>query len=210
MKNLMSVVVKNLKEHGFLEGVHDNCTMCESDPDCCDVLKCCVQNMMNLGMVQFSKSRVVEEISFIEPITIVYRKKKVETPPKRIQPIHICVSGPLPFQDTKAVPWRYDTTTYVGGREIQFSEVEIVNIDGMGGMTHIGRVFAPKYTPRVSASPTIFPYKEKVIPVPPPHTWGSIPATQVVTTIPAVTKVILDKVAKSETSKGKGMMNEDE
>ena len=51
MKILMSVVMKNLKEHGFLEGVHDNCVICESAPDYCDVLKGCVQNLMNQGIM---------------------------------------------------------------------------------------------------------------------------------------------------------------
>ena len=38
---------------------------------------------------------------------------------------------------------------------------------------------------------------------------ASILATSAVTTIPVVTKVILDKVIEFETSKGKGLMNED-
>lgn len=108
------------------------------------------------------------------------------------------------------MPWRYDTTTYVGGNEIQFSDVEIVNIDGTGGITHSGRVFSPKFTHRVCPSPTIIPHKEKVLHVPPPWTGESVSTIPVVTTIQAMTKVIPDKVAKSETSKGKGLMNKDE
>lgn len=130
MKTLMSVVMENLNEHGFLEGIHDNCVVCDSDPDSCDDLKGCVHNLMNRGMMQFSRSKVVEEISVIEPITIIYIKKKAEAPPKRIHPIYIYVPGPFPYQDTKTLPWRYDTTSYVGGNKIRFSDAEIVNIAG--------------------------------------------------------------------------------
>lgn len=71
MKTMISVVVRKLEEHGFLNSIHNSCVVCESDPDCCDVLKVYVQNLMNQGLVQFSRSRVVEEIVVIEPITIV-------------------------------------------------------------------------------------------------------------------------------------------
>ena len=99
---------------------------------------------------------------------------------------------------------------YVGGKEIHFSDAEIVNIAGMGGMTRSDRIFFLKYTHRVSTSPTVIPHKVKVLPVPPPQAGASVPTTPVVTTIPAMTKVIPDKVAESETSKGKGLMNEEE
>lgn len=118
-------------------------------------------------MIQFSRSKAVKEIMVIKPITIVYRKKKIEAPPKRIQHIYISVPGSFPYQNTKAVPWRYETTAYVGGKEIQIPDTEIVNIMGTGGMTYSGCVFAPKYTYRVSSSSTIFPPKEKVLPTPP-------------------------------------------
>lgn len=154
-----------------------------------------MQNLMNQGLVQFSRSRVVEDIVVIKPITIVYRKNKIEAPHKRIQPIHIHVPGPFPYQDTKAVPWRYEMTAYVGGKEIQFPGVEIVKITGMGGMTRSGRVFAQKYTSMVSPSPTNFPRKEKVFPTPPLQAGAFIPATLIMTTVLAVTKVIPDKNA---------------
>ena len=73
--------------------------------------------LMNQGLVQFSRSKVVEVIVVIELITIVYRKKKIEAPAKRILPIHIRFSGPFPYQNTKVVAWRYETTVYVGGKE---------------------------------------------------------------------------------------------
>ncbi|XP_050918887.1 uncharacterized protein LOC127136366 [Lathyrus oleraceus] len=97
VKTLMSVVLQRLEQFGLLEGVHDDYAVCEFDPDNCDKLRGCVQELMDQGLVQFSKSRAAEEVAVIEPITIVYRKKKVEAPPKRIQPIHFRVPTPFPY-----------------------------------------------------------------------------------------------------------------
>lgn len=127
-----------------------------------------MQELMDQGLIQFSKSQVAEEVAVIEPITIVYRKKKVEAPPKRIQPIHFRVSTLFSYQSAKAVPCNYETTTYLGGKEICILDTEIIDIAGTGGMNRNGRVFAPKYTHRVSPAPTVILPKEKVILTPTP------------------------------------------
>lgn len=62
----------------------------------------------------------------------------------------------------------------------------------------------------MSPSPTIVPHKKKVLHTHPLQAGASVPATSVMTTIPTVKKAIPDKVAEYETSKGKGMINEDE
>ncbi|XP_050883676.1 uncharacterized protein LOC127086894 [Lathyrus oleraceus] len=118
VKILMSIVLQRLEQFGFLEGVHDDCTVCEFDPDNCEQLKGCVQGLMDQGLTHFSKSQAAEEVAVIKPITIVYRKNKVEAPPRRIQPIHLCVPIPFSYQNTKAMPWNYETTAYLGGKEI--------------------------------------------------------------------------------------------
>ncbi|XP_050914130.1 uncharacterized protein LOC127128803 [Lathyrus oleraceus] len=135
---------------------------------------------MDQGLIQFSKSKAGEEVAIIEPITIVYRKKKVEAPPKRIKPIHFRVLTPFPYQNTKAVPWNYETTTYLGGKEICIPDTKIVNIVGTGGMNRSGRAGA------------------------------TVPATPSVTTALVLTKVIDNKAVESETFKGKGPMVEKE
>lgn len=104
VKTPMSVVLQKLEQFGFLEKVHDDCTICEFDPNSCELLKGCVQALMDQCLVQFSKAQTAEEVVVIEPITIVYRKKKVKAPPKRIQPIHFRVPTLFPYQNTKAVP----------------------------------------------------------------------------------------------------------
>lgn len=166
---------------------------------------------MDQGLIQFSKTQAEEEVAVIEPITIVYRKKKVEPPPRRIHPSHFRVPTPFLYQNTKAMPWNYETTLYLGGKEIHIPDTEIINIVGMGGMTQSGRVFAPKYTPRVSPTPIIIPPREKVIPAPTPQAGAAVLATLIVTTAPVLTKVIdNNKAAEAEESKGKESMVEKE
>ena len=161
VKTPMFIVLQKLEQFGFSEEVHGDCTVCEFDPDICEQLKGCVQALMDQGLIQFSRAQAAEEVAVIEPITIVYRKKKVEAPPKRIQPIHFHVPTPFPYQNTKAVPWNYETTAYLGGKEISFPNTKIVNIAGARGMTRSGRVFTPKYTPRVSPAPTVARLKRR-------------------------------------------------
>ncbi|XP_050915167.1 uncharacterized protein LOC127130146 [Lathyrus oleraceus] len=176
VKTSFSVVLRKLEEFGFLEGVHSDCSVCESDPDGCEQLRECVQELMNQGLVQFSKSKAAKEVA-----------------------------------NTKAVPWNYETTTYLGGKEIRIPDTEIVNIAGAGGMTRSGRVFSPKYTPMVSPAPTVVSPKEKATPTPTLQAGATVPATPTVTTAPVVTRVINnDKVAEAEFPKGKGSMVEKE
>lgn len=74
-------------------------------------------------MIQFTKAEINEEVSTIEPITIIYKRQQKPTPMNKLrQHLNICVPGPFPFQSIKVVPWRYETTAYVGGKAIQFFE----------------------------------------------------------------------------------------
>ncbi|XP_050889924.1 uncharacterized protein LOC127095252 [Lathyrus oleraceus] len=174
-------------------------------------LKGCVQALMDQGLIQFSKAQAAEGVAVIEPITIAYRKKKVEAPPKRSQLIHFRVPTLFPYQNTKAVPWSYETTAYLGGKEICIPDTEIVNITGAGGMTRSGRVFAPKYTPRVCPTPTVVSPKEKATPTPTPQAGTTVLATPTVTTAPVLTRVIdNDKDEEAKVSKGKWSMVEKE
>ncbi|XP_050899608.1 uncharacterized protein LOC127106344 [Lathyrus oleraceus] len=211
VKTPMSVVLQKLEQFGFLEEVHEDCTLCEFDPDSCEQLKGCVHALMDQGLIQFSRAQAAEEVEEIEPITIIYRKKKVEAPPKRTQPIYFRVPTPFPYQNTKAVPWNYKTTMYLGGKKIRIPDTKIVNIAGAGGMTRSGRVFAPKFTPRVSPAPTVVSPKEKATPMLTPQAKTTVLATPTVTTALVLTRVIdNDKVAEAEVSKGKGLMVEKE
>lgn len=46
-KTPLSGISTNLHKHGVLDGVHDNCGMCKTEPDKCEELKGCVQELIN-------------------------------------------------------------------------------------------------------------------------------------------------------------------
>lgn len=100
----LSGISANLRKYCMLKGVHDNYEVCKTKPEGCKELKGCVQELMNQAVLQFARARVVEDVSIIEPIEIVYHKKKIEDPMKKIQPINIRVPAPFPYQDSKVVP----------------------------------------------------------------------------------------------------------
>lgn len=109
---------------------------------------------------------------------------------KKIKPIKICIPSPFPYQDSKSLLWKYHATIFVGGKEIQFSDAEIVNIAGISGMTRNNHVFALKYNPKVIQTPV-------VVPTPPPRLGASV----VVPTIPVKTpSSFLLKGTSSSTS----------
>lgn len=107
-----------MQKHSALTGVHNNCELCKTGPKRCEELKDCVQELMDQGILQFSRDKVLEEVSVIEPIEIVYRKKQVEVPIKKVQPIVLHVPSPFPYQNSKDLPWRYNAIVSVGGEEV--------------------------------------------------------------------------------------------
>lgn len=96
------------------------------------------------------------------------------------------------------MPWKYNATVSVYGEEIQFPNADIVNISGSGRNTRSGRVFAPKYTPKVVPTPV-------TIPTPPPQAGASVcvPTTLVGALVSSMEKVTPDNSAEASTSRGK-------
>lgn len=64
-----------------------------------------------------------------------------------ITPLTISVPTPFPYENTKEVPWNYDSAVYVHGRKMEVeplgSKESSVNIVGTGGVTQRSRIFSP-------------------------------------------------------------------
>lgn len=67
----------------------------------------------------------------------------VGAPSKKVEPITIHAPSPFPFKDTKAVPWKYGATVYIGNKPTILKEPSVTSIAGPSGMTRSGRVFQP-------------------------------------------------------------------
>lgn len=91
------------------------------------------------------------------------------------------------------------------GKEIQFFDMEIVNVAGTGGMTRSGRVFAPKYTPKVIQALV-------VVPTPPPQAEASVFGTTVLVETPSsfMSKDTSNSTVEATTSKDKKVVKEQE
>lgn len=121
VKTPWSVISKSMQKHSALAGVHDNCKVCETKHERCEEPKDYVQELMDQGVFQFSRSRPMGEVSVVDPIEIVNRKKQVEASIKKVQPIVFHVPSPFSYKNSKVVPWRYNVTVSVGRKEVQVS-----------------------------------------------------------------------------------------
>lgn len=99
--------------------------------------------------------------------------------------------------------WKYIATITVGGEEIQFSNVEIVNIPGPRGMTCNGNVFALKYTPKVVPTPVPTPFSQAGASV-------CVPITLVGAPDSSISKGMFGKSIEATTLKGKEVISEKE
>lgn len=59
VKTPVEVIAKKLQEHDFLEDLHDDCLICETEPDDCNKLKSYVQELMNQWVIQFTNSNII-------------------------------------------------------------------------------------------------------------------------------------------------------
>lgn len=81
------------------------------------------------------------------PVEIPYVPILVPSIVYPITPLVITVPAPFAFDNIRAVPWNYDSKVFLYGKEVKEDptkpEEASVNITGVGGITHSGRVFAP-------------------------------------------------------------------
>ncbi|CAK8535369.1 unnamed protein product [Lathyrus sativus] len=138
----MLIICEKLAEAGIIQEVHGFYEACLSSPEECKELKRCLKELINQGMVQISRTKNEESISTLEPLEIPYLKQDAQE-----SPLVICFPTPFPFDSTKAVPWNYGATGYVGDNPLVL-EHNVTNIAGIGGVTRSGRVFAPEQTQR--------------------------------------------------------------
>ena len=107
------------------------------------------------------------------------------------------------------MPWNYETTAYMGGKPIKISELEIINLEGTGGMTRSGHVFSPKFATKPDPPVTTLP-KEKSILVASPYEEGEptcIHHKRVTSVAPPKMNDVMNKPAKSTPLNGKGVLD---
>lgn len=48
-------ISESMQKHNVLAGVHDDCKVCKIEPNICEKLKDCVQELMDQGVWDFSR-----------------------------------------------------------------------------------------------------------------------------------------------------------
>ncbi|XP_050889673.1 uncharacterized protein LOC127094961 [Lathyrus oleraceus] len=163
---LLEVKEKFLLRNMF-PGCIDDCARCGDTPQGCEKLRKGIQMLVDQGIFLVEPSSVTNEVSTLE-IPYYPVQTPVENAPTT--PLVITVPTPFPYESTKAVPWNYNSTTYLHGRRLKERtakaqktlvshvpfevpkpaelqkpvEVQepVVNITGTSGTTRSGRIFA--------------------------------------------------------------------
>ncbi|XP_050896935.1 uncharacterized protein LOC127103747 [Lathyrus oleraceus] len=127
---------------------------CLINPQQCITLKSVIQRLMDHGILVVDCSSTTEEVSTLEilydevlPMQIRYDLSPMNLSGSPIVPLVITIPMSFPFNDTKAVPWVYDSTLYIHGQRVQedpmASNEPMASIADTGGVTRSGRTFAP-------------------------------------------------------------------
>lgn len=151
----LTFVKAYLVKNGILPGCAPNCQKCEDQSEGCTGLKNKIQEVMDIGFLQFS--RIVKKEDEIVVISIPYDLVDIPTPVEiPIEPtaLIITVPGPIPYSSEKAVPWHYGSEVYYHGirkeneesskEPIENDNANVDNFVGVGRMTRSGRVLGPQ------------------------------------------------------------------
>lgn len=101
VKTPWASISMSMHNYSALACVHYNCKVCKTEPERCEELKDCVEELKNQGIFQFSRDKVLGEVSIFEPIEIVYRKKQVKALITKVQPIVFHVPSHFPYHNSK-------------------------------------------------------------------------------------------------------------
>ncbi|XP_073225606.1 uncharacterized protein [Cicer arietinum] len=162
VKTLMKLIFAELCKLNLIKTINNKVNICEIHPidsrliKNYEVLKKFLQELMDRNFIQVNCAKddhvltiepcVENNRSFPRPLEILYRKENLKSIPS--QPNAIIGQAPTPFpnENTKAIPWNYEVTSYLVNHQSNDSfgheGTNVTNISGIGGMTLSGRVYA--------------------------------------------------------------------
>ena len=128
---------------------------------------------MNQGIFLIDHPSTTKDVSILEipcdevpPLKIPYSLSQLTLSINPIVPMVITVPTLFPYNDTKEVPWVYDSSVYIHGPKIQEEPMKsndpIISIVGTGGVTRSGRVFAPVPPPIGHSGPSTLDRGKKI------------------------------------------------
>lgn len=81
------------------------------------------------------------------PLQIPYNLSQLNLSVNPVTPMVVIVPTPFPYNDTRAIPWIYDTPIYIHGQKVQEEPIKsndpLISTTETSGVTRSGRIFAP-------------------------------------------------------------------
>lgn len=113
-----------MKSDAFLVCI-TTCEQCFIDPQQCGILKATIQKLMDQGILLIDRPSTIEEVSTLEipydevvPLQIPYNLYQMTLSVTSFTPMVITVPTPFLYNDTKAIPWVYDSEVYIHGQKM--------------------------------------------------------------------------------------------
>lgn len=155
-----------------------SCEYCSKDPQQCEVLKASIQTLMNQGILIIDRTSTKKDVLTLEipyhevpPLQIPYDLSQLTLSASPVTPMIITVPTPIPYNNTRAVPWMYDTSVYIHVQKVQEEPIKsddpLISIAGTGSVIRIGRIFAPTPPPIENSGPSAQDKGKKVGNTPP-------------------------------------------
>src|ERR1051325_8972950 len=145
LKISLKKVFEELKIAGLLEEGHDDCLVCQGNPEHCVKFKNYLQGLMYQHLIQFSQAPAEMEIDVVVPLI---NNRRLHISPIQeeelvtaVAPMTVYPPVRIPYENTRAVPWSYEHEVVVGGKPMVLEETTVENITGPSGMTRSGRVY---------------------------------------------------------------------
>lgn len=94
-------------------------------------------NLVNMVNSDNEVNVIVPQFNDSEPIQIIYESHKTSVTPPVIN-----LSGPIPYQYDKTVPYKYNSTMNENGKKVSLPS--IINVADVSRVTRSGRIFAKR------------------------------------------------------------------
>ncbi|XP_058763228.1 uncharacterized protein LOC131636633 [Vicia villosa] len=145
--SLLPLLKKELLRMGLYSSCGELCTDCMAISSVCDKVKSGVQELIDSGYLQFERVQHLEMVeNEVNVASIPYTPANIPVPAKA-PPLVITLSGPVPYNSEKVVPWNYGGEVFYQGAKYEIKmpveKEDVDNVVGVGRMTRSGRIFNP-------------------------------------------------------------------
>lgn len=120
LKNPFTEIKNTLMKNDAFLVCSDDYERCQINLRQCQTFKSAIQILMDQGILDVDRPYIIEYVSTLEipynqvpPMLILYDLSQRTIFDNPITSMVMTVPTPFPFNDTKAVPWIYDSTIYI-------------------------------------------------------------------------------------------------